>query len=79
MIKSLPKKLGIYEKNKFEQKPIKTGRKFASVGTTQQICGFWRNSSVTSKNTLCPVKITVCDKLKIQINLAFVDSVNIIE
>lgn len=79
MIKSLPKKLGIYENNKFEQKPIKTGRKLASVGTTQQICGFWRNSSVTSKNTLCPVKITVCDKLKIQINLAFVDSVNIIE
>lgn len=79
MIKSLPKKLGIYENNKFEQKPIKTGRKLASVETTQQIWGFWHNSSVTSKNTLCPVQITVCDKLKIQIDLAFVGSVNIIK
>ena len=37
MITSLLKKLGMYEKNTFEQKPIKAGRKLASVETTQQI------------------------------------------
>lgn len=37
MITSLLKKLGMYEKNTFEQKPITAGRKLASVETTQQI------------------------------------------
>ena len=69
----------MYEKNTFEQKPIKAGRKLASVETTQQIWGFWRNSGATSKNTSCHVKIKVCDKPEIQIDLSFVDSVNIIK
>ena len=79
VIALLLKKLGLHEKSKLEQKPTKAGCKLTLIETKQQVWDFWHSNSTRSTITSCPAKIKICDKPKIQIYLAFVDSVNIIK
>ena len=71
--------MGLHEKSKFERKPTKAGHKRTSIETRQQVWDFWHSNSTRSTITSCPAKIKVCDERKIQIDLVFVDSVNIIK
>ena len=60
-------------------KPTRRGRKQISFETRKSVWDFWHSQSQPSMLTSRPAKLRVSSKPKIQINLEFVDSTNVIK
>ena len=64
---------------KMSRKPTKAGHRLTSLETRKNVWDFWHASNTPSTITSRPAKLKVSDKPKIQSQLSFVDTVNIIK